>query len=330
MRIIFMGTPDFAVCSLERLIESQHQIVAVVTQPDRGAGRGQKVQPPPVKILALRHNIPVLQPERLRDEKTIGALRELDPDLIVVVAYGKILPPAILEMPRFGCINIHASLLPELRGAAPINWAIILGMRETGVTIMKMDAGMDTGEIITQETVEILEDDDAESLGNMLSVLGAQRLLEVVCEIARSGSIASTPQDHERATLAPMLKKDYGRIDWNRTTEEIICLIQGTKPWPGAFTPTPKFNLKILRAEPIWPAAEEMIDKPKKIKPGTVALILKTEGFAVRTKDSFLFITEGQPEGKRVMSGVDLANGGYVKVGDQMGSETEKQPSKTN
>lgn len=328
MRIVFMGTPQFAVCSLERLIESQHQVVAAVTRPDRGAGRGRVSQAPPVKDLAVRHNIEVLQPERIRDEAFIEYLRNLKPDLIVVVAYGKILPEAILEIPRLGCLNLHASLLPQLRGAAPINWAIALGMRETGVTIIKMDAGMDTGDILYQESVEILDDDDAESLSNMLSVLGAQRVLEVLSEVGGKDAIVGSPQDHSKATYAPMLTKENGRIEWSRPTENIVCLVRGMKPWPCAFTSTRKGVLKVLRAEPLWPAVEERIPKPHTIPPGTVALTLRSDGFAVRTGDGFVLVTEAQPEGKRAMLGVDLVNGQYVKKGDQLGAEEEDSAGK--
>lgn len=323
MRIIYMGTPQFAVFPLERLAQSGHQVIAVVTQPDKPAGRGQAMHMSPVKSFALARNMEVLQPARIHEEAFLKRLEELQPDLIVVVAYGKILPQTILDLPKFGCINLHASLLPELRGAAPINWAIMRGHVETGITIMQMDAGMDTGAVIQQEKADILDDDDAESVANFLSVLGAQNLVDVIDKIEKAGSLTALPQDENRATYAPMLTKEDGRIDWTRSTEEIICLMRGAKPWPGAFTTTTRGHLKILRAEPIWPAAEEKIENPKKIKPGTVALALRSQGFAVRTRNGFLFITSAQLEGKRAMSGVDLLNGHLVKMGDVFGVEPD-------
>ena len=318
MRIVFMGTPMFAVPSLQRLIDSHHEVVMVVTQADKPSGRGQVVKAPPVKLLAAEHGIEVAQPTRLRDEGFIAKLAEAKPDVIVVVAYGKILPQTILDLPRLGCINVHASLLPKYRGAAPINWAIINGETESGVTIMKMDAGMDTGDIIVSEKVEILEDDDVTSLADMLSVVGAAKLTDVLDETEQSGEISAIPQEHSLATSAPMLKKSDGLIDWTRRTDEIIWLVRGTHPWPGAYTPSPHGILKILRAEMLWPDAVLSIAAPAMLKPGTVSLLLKSHGFAVKTGDGFVLVTEAQPEGKRAMSGVDMVNGQYVKKGDRL------------
>jgi len=322
VRIIFMGTPQFAVPALEKLIESHHEVVAVVTQPDKTAGRGRKVVPPPVKELALAHNIPVFQPEKLRGTNFHEVLRPFNPDVIVVAAYGKILPPEILKLPRYGCINIHASLLPKYRGAAPIQWAIINGERKTGVTIMLLDEGMDTGNIIATEEVEILDDDDTVSLSNMLSVVGANLLLEVLAKIEATGKVESTPQDHSLATYAPLLKKSDGLIDWNLTTEQIICRIQGLQPWPTAFSFLSGKMWKFLRAEPFedpdnlyfaWLTKQDPKYQPL---PGFVTATIRGRGFTVKTGDGHLLVTKVQPEAKAVMSGADAVNGKLVKPGD--------------
>lgn len=319
MRIIFMGTPMFAVPSLERLLDSHHDVQLVVSQPDRPAGRGQKVRVPPVKECALAGGLPVVQPENIREEAFLSDLAACRPEAIVVVAYGKILPPAILNLPVLGCINVHASLLPKYRGAAPINWAIIRGELQTGVTIMHMNEGMDTGDILATRTVDILTDDDAESVARSLSVEGADCLMEVLERAEREKRLEGTPQDDSQASYAPMLKKEDGLIDWERPTEEIVCLVRGARPWPGAFTPMPQGPLKILKAEPLWREAASDIPRPERIEPGTVALALKSHGFAVRTADGFLLVTEAQAPGKRAMSGVDMVNGKIVRQGQALG-----------
>ena len=316
MKIIFMGTPLFAIPSLERLVHSSHEVDLVVTQPDKPAGRGRKIKAPPVKEFALEHGIEILQPASIRGADFLEGIKERSPDAIVVVAYGKILPPDLLEAPRLGCVNVHASLLPRYRGAAPINWAIIRGETETGVTIVKMDEGLDTGDIIHRERVEILDDDDALSLSNILAVTGADVLVEVLDEAEKTGSLMGEPQDESQASYAPLLKKEDGRIDWARPTEKIICLVRGMISWSGAFTPQDESAMKILAAEPLWPAACESIAAPERIPPGTIALTLKSRGFAVRTADGFLLVTKAQPRGKRAMSGVDMINGKLVRTGD--------------
>ena len=318
MRIVFMGTPRFALAPLERLIESRHDVLAVVTQPDKAAGRGRQVRPSLAKQLAIEHGLELLQPDRIRDQEFLDRLGSLAPDLIVVVAYGKKLPAEVLDLPRLGCINLHASLLPAYRGAAPINWAIINGDTETGLTIMKIDEGMDTGEIVSQEAVEILGDDDAESLGDMLSVLGSVHLVRIIDQAESDGCVTGTPQDDSLATRAPILNKSHGLIDWSRSAEQLACLVRGTKPWPGAHTPTAKGTLKILRAEPLWPEAVEQIGDPDRFEPGTVALLMRSHGFAVRTLDGYLLVTQAQLPGKRAMSGVDMMNGKHVERGDRL------------
>ncbi|MCX8035647.1 MAG: methionyl-tRNA formyltransferase [Candidatus Sumerlaeia bacterium] len=311
MRIIFMGTPDFAVPTLERLIESRHEVVCVVTQPDRPSGRGRQIHPPPVKLVAVRHNIPVLQPEKIRGTDFHKTLAAYHPDVIVVVAYGKILPPEVLAVPRLGCLNVHASLLPKYRGAAPVPWAIIRGERKTGVTIMHMDEGLDTGGIVAQSEVEILDDDDALSLGNMLSAVGADLLLQVLDTVEREQKIISTPQDHSKATHAPLLKKSDGELDWRMTSEEIICRIHGLNPWPGCFSKAGGKVFRLMDADKLIAREAAELADPKH-KPGEVAGIWPGRGPVVRTGDGYLVITRAQPAGGKVLTGVDLINGGHL------------------
>lgn len=326
MRIVFMGTPEFAIPTLQRLVESHHEVALVVTQPDKEAGRGRKIQAPPVKEMALAHGLALTQPASVRTAEFAESLRALNLDAIVVVAYGKILPRAVLDTPRLGCLNIHASLLPRHRGAAPINWAILSGDLEAGVTIMRMDEGMDTGPVIREERVPILEDDDAVSLSHMLSLAGAQLMMQVLEDLEAGAALAGEPQDESRATLARLLRKEDGRIDWTRTTEKLVLQVRGLVPWPCAVTATPKGPLRILRVEPLWPSAVDDIKAPWAFTPGVVAACPKSDGFVMRTGDGFLLVTLAQASGKRAMSGVDLVNGLYVKEGDIFGpraAETE-------
>jgi methionyl-tRNA formyltransferase len=236
LRIIFMGAADLSCASLEVLAHSaKFQIAAVITHPDHPKGRGLKPQPSPVKSLALQLGLPVFQPERARDEKFIVELRALQPDLIVVVAYGQILPPAILDLPRLGCLNVHTSLLPKYRGAAPIQWAIANGDIETGVTIMKMDEGLDTGDIVAQRYTPIRPEDDSVTLHDRLARLGAELLVQTIPDYA-AGKIQSVPQPAKGASYAPKIKKEDGRIDWNWPARTILNRLRAFTPWPGAFT----------------------------------------------------------------------------------------------
>ncbi|MCD6386622.1 methionyl-tRNA formyltransferase [Candidatus Sumerlaeota bacterium] len=324
MRIVFMGTPESALYVLQLLIESsKHHIVAVVTQPDRPAGRGRHLAPPPVKVFAHQHGIPVYQPERLKNNaEFIQTLRGFEADVFVVVAYGKILPPEILAIPRLGCVNVHFSLLPKYRGAAPVQWAIINGERVTGVTIMKMNERMDEGDILAQVPVDILEDDDTVSLTNCMSCLGAEALLKVLDEAEKTGALIGKPQDHSLATYAPKLKKEDGLLDWSLPNEKIICRIKGLYPWPCARTYLKGKLIKLLQAEPSRDSDKELlpVKDAEKITPGTVVGVAKDRGFFVRTGDGFLVITKLQPENKKPMSGIDFVNGGYVKIGSQFES----------
>ena len=231
-----MGTAELSCASLETLAHNgTYSVAAVVTQPDKPRGRDLKLQPSPVKSLAFKLNLPVLQPARARDEQFIAELRALKPDLIVVVAYGHILPPAILELPKFGCLNVHTSLLPKYRGAAPIQWAIANGETETGVTVMKMDAGLDTGPIVSQRRTPILPEDDSAMLHDRLAALGAELLLETVPDFV-AGRIQPQPQPAEGASYAPKIKKEDGRIDWKLPAKTIWNRLRAFTPWPGAFT----------------------------------------------------------------------------------------------
>ena len=242
-----MGTPEFAVPSLKALTETEDEVSALVAQPDKPKGRGLKASPPPTKIFAEEHGIPVLQPSKIRTEEFLNELGNIKPDLICVAAYGRILPKTVLELPRLGCINVHASLLPKYRGAAPVNWAIVRGETVTGITIMQMDEGMDTGDILLRREIPIDYDDTGETLSEKLSMVGAQLLIEAIAWI-KLGRLQPVKQDDSLATDAPMLKKEDGRIDWTRTSEEIRNLIRGMLPWPGAYTHLHGKLLKIYKA----------------------------------------------------------------------------------
>jgi len=242
-----MGTPEFAVLSLKALIKSEHDIVAVVAQPDKPKGRGRKLTPPPTKALAEEYNIPVLQPEKIKTKEFLEELKGLNPDLICVTAYGKILPKELLELPPHGCINVHASLLPKYRGAAPINWAIVRGERETGITTILMDEGMDTGDMLLRQEIQIHDQDDGGSLSEKLSRLGGELLLETIVQL-KKGVLNPAKQDESQATYAPMLKKSDGEIKWEKSAIEIWNLIRGMNPWPGTFTKLSNKSLKIFSA----------------------------------------------------------------------------------
>jgi len=304
LRIIFMGTPEFAVPSLNALIDSGEDVVAIVTQPDKPKGRGKKITLPPVRKTALTHNIPVFQPDKIKDESFITAIKKLCPDIIVVVAYGNILPKAILNIPSKGCINVHASLLPKYRGAAPVNWAIINGETETGITTMLMDEGMDTGDMLLTEKVEIKNDDTASSLHDRLKYIGANLLLKTINGI-KSETIKPIPQDNLQATYAPMLKKEDGRIDWTMKAGEIQNLTRGLNPWPGAYTRWNGKQIKIFKAE---------VGTEVKEEPGTV-INVSTEGIIVATGRGILLIKELQTENKNRMQASEFIKGYRIVKG---------------
>ncbi|MBI5328584.1 MAG: methionyl-tRNA formyltransferase [Deltaproteobacteria bacterium] len=303
-----MGTPEFAVPSLKALFEAGEEVVAVVTQPDKPKGRGKHLTAPPVKELAIKHNFSVLQPEKINHEVFIGSIKKLLPDVIVVIAYGKILPKAILDIPPLGCINVHASLLPKYRGAAPINWAIINGEKETGIATMLMDEGMDTGAILLTEKVEIKGHDTAADMYNKLKDIGAGLLVKTIKGL-KSGTIIPAPQDNSQATYAPMLKKENGRIDWTTGAEGIKNLIRGLNPWPGAYTRWQGRQIKIFKGA--WVGSH---GSGARMEPGTV-INVSADGICVAAGKDALLITELQPENKNKMSASEFIKGYRIGKG---------------
>jgi methionyl-tRNA formyltransferase len=304
-RIVFFGTPSFALPSLRGLLQSPDEVVAVVTQPDREKGRGRRVVSPPVKELALRHGLSLLQPEKVRDEAFQERIKTLRPDLIVVVAYGQILSKSLLEIAEHGAVNVHASLLPKYRGAAPIVWAILKGERVTGVTTMMMDESMDTGDILLQAEIPIDEKETGESLHGRLTSLGAQLLLRTV-EGMKTGNIHPIPQDHSKATYAPPLRKEDGRINWSKEAIEIDRQVRAFNPWPGAFTEWNDQVLKIYRGE--------VREGRPTGKRGVVAWV-GSDFIEVETGNGSFLIREVQLEGKRRMTVREFLSGHPVPVG---------------
>ncbi|GAB4320037.1 MAG: methionyl-tRNA formyltransferase [Candidatus Sumerlaeia bacterium] len=315
MRVVFMGTPAFALPALERLLDSRHEVVAVVTQPDKPAGRGRKLQPPPVKVFAEKQGLPVLQPGTLKSDAAAEQIAAFRPDVLAVAAYGKIIPRRVFEQPRFGALNIHPSLLPEYRGAAPIQRAIMNGDISTGVTIMRIDETLDGGPIVRQEQVEILDDDDAVSLGNMLSALGAAMLVDTLDDAERTGTIPATPQDDSKATYADMIRPEEGLMDWNRSTDQLICQVRALVEWPTAWTHYNNSRVKVYRIEPGELTANLNPEKAARIPPGTICELIKGRGPLVKTGNGFALIRELQFEGKRRMSGADVVNGRLLEMG---------------
>jgi methionyl-tRNA formyltransferase len=308
-RVVFLGTPQFAVPSLSALAERE-TVTLVVTNPDRPAGRGRSVAMPPVKEEALRRALPVYQPEKARAPESVERIRAERPDLIVVVAYGQILPQAILDIPRLFCVNVHASLLPKYRGAAPINWAIARGEAVTGVTIMRMDAGMDTGPILLSRTVPIGEEDTAGTMFGVLARIGAEALCEAL-GLLRTGSLPEVPQDDARATYAPMLTKEHGAIDWGNSAREIRDLVRGMTPWPSAATVHRGKTLKVLSAA----VGESRTGGTASI--GEILSVGK-EGIEVACGDGTLLLARLQPEGGKAMAAWDYAQGRRVGKGERL------------
>ena len=308
MRIVFMGTPDFAVGSLQALCESgKHEILAVVTQPDRPKGRGNKLLQTPVKEYALEQGLTVYQPQKVKTPEFVELLHELQPELIVVAAFGQFLSKEILELPKYGCINVHASLLPKYRGAAPIQYAIIKGEKESGVTIMQMDIGMDTGAMLDKVVVPIEENTTMGELHDALREQGSALLLQVIDKIA-AGTAVAEPQDNEQATYATLLDRSMEHIDWSKTAQEVHNLIRGFNPAPSTFTKLP--NGKSLK---IW--GSKMTEKNSAAAAGTVIEIGK-HSFFVACGEGVLEITEVQPESKKRMPAQVFLNGRGVQEGD--------------
>lgn len=307
LKVVFMGTPDFAVPSLKKLIEEGYDVMLVVTQPDRPAGRGKKLTPPPVKVVAEEAGIPVYQPEKVKENEELKKkLSEINPDLIVVAAYGKILPEWLLNLPKYGTINVHASLLPKYRGASPIQWALLNGEEETGVTIMKVIPKLDAGDIISQKRVKIERDDNAQTLHDKLAKLGAELLTETI-PLYVSGKLKPVPQKEEEATYCPQIKKEMGKIDWRKSAEEIFNQIRAFTPWPSAFTELKGKLVKITKAQPVKGEG----------KPGEV--IRADRELIVATGKGALKVEKLKPEGRKEISGEEFIRGYRVKEGDFFG-----------
>lgn len=305
MRIVFMGTPEFAVPSLRALVEAGHEIAGVFTQPDKPVGRHQnRLQPCPVKEYALSVDIPVYQPAKLRDGEALSVLKELAPDLIAVAAYGKILPPDILALPKYGCVNVHSSLLPRYRGAAPINWAILNGEERTGVTIMYMAEGLDTGDILTQGETAIGIDENAQQLTARLAELGAELLVKTVEDVA-AGTASPVPQDESRSCYAPMLSKELSPIDWTQPARRIHDQARGLYPWPAAAAELDGVRCKVLRTK--------LTGETDRRPAGTVAQADK-KGLKIVCGDGIILeIGELQPDGKKPMAAAAFLAGHPVK-----------------
>lgn len=309
MRIIYMGTPDFAVYALKSIIEAGHDVVAVFSQPDKAKGRSKKLVATPVKACAVEHDIPVYQPEKLRQQENVDIIKEINPDAIVVAAYGQILPVSILEIPKYGCINIHASLLPKYRGAAPIEWSIIDGEKQTGVTTMYMAKGLDTGDMIDRVVVEIEDDDTGETLHDKLANEGAKLILKTLSDL-EAGTATRTAQNDEESCYASMLTKEMGNIDFTKPAKEIERLIRGLIPWPCAYTTIDGKNVKIYKAAVVKTGVNET--------PGIITEVTK-KSFTIACGEDALVIKNLQPEGKKPMDTVAYLNGNKLTVGMKVG-----------
>ncbi|MCI1655832.1 MAG: methionyl-tRNA formyltransferase [Lachnospiraceae bacterium] len=311
MNVIFMGTPDFAVPCLEYLIAEGHQISLAVTQPDKPKGRGRHMQYPPVKEAALAHGIPIFQPKRIRDPESIASLKQYPADVIVVVAFGQILPEEVLQYPKYGCVNVHGSLLPKYRGAAPIQWAVINGDPVSGVTTMQMDAGLDTGDILLKQEVPLAPDETGGSLFDKLSQTGARLCAETLTALA-AGTVTPVPQDESLATHTSLIRKSDGAIDFSASARSVECLIRGMNPWPSAYTRCHGKTLKI------WKAAVVSGEPEKEVPPGTVTEVRKNS-FLVSTGQGRLEVLEVQLEGKKRMDAGAFLRGNHLAVGDILG-----------
>ena len=307
--VVFMGTPDFAVPCLEMLCEQNYQIKAVITQPDRPKGRGQKLVESPVKACALKHGLPILQPQKIKTPEFEAILEELNPDLIVVVAFGQILSKRILDIPRLGCINVHASLLPKYRGAAPLHWSVIRGEKKTGVTTMFMDEGLDTGDMLLTAEMDITDTTTTGEVHDMLQNMGADVLSETIKQLV-AGTAVRRVQNHEEATYAPLLTKELECIDWTQSATNIHNLIRGLNPWPGSYTICRNKRLKL------W-GSEVLVEETDK-QAGTIIRV-ENERLVVAAGTGVIALTSVQPEGKKRMAAGDFARGYQITVGEILG-----------
>ncbi len=309
MKIVFMGTPDIAKGCLEKLINENHEVVGVVTQADKPIGRGKKMGMPPVKELALEHNIPVYQPTKARDEEFINTLKEINPDVIVVVAYGQILPKVLLDIPKHGCINVHVSLLPKYRGAAPINWVIINGEEKTGVTTMYMDEGLDTGDIILQNEFLLDNEITAGELHDVMTVKGGELLIETL-DLIKKGTAPRIKQDDEKSSYAPMMNKSLGNLDFSKGAKEIHDLVRGVNPWPSAYTTYEGKTMKVWKTK--------VLDEASSKEPGTIIKVDK-DGIRVSTNNKVLLIEEIQMPNKKRVAVCEYIKGNKIEEGSILG-----------
>ena len=309
MKVIFMGTPDFSVGTLKALVEAGHEVVLAVTQPDKPKGRGKEMQFTPVKECALKYNIPVYQPRRVREAECIEELRKYEADIMVVVAFGQILPKEILEMTKYGCVNVHASLLPKYRGAAPIQWSIIDGEEVTGVTTMQMNEGLDTGDMLLKVEIPIGEKETGGSLHDKLAAAGAKLCVETLVGL-EEGTIKAIPQGETTTSYAKMLDKQLGNIDWSKSAIEIERLIRGLSPWPSAYT---DWNGKVMK---IWDA--KVVSDTTDGKVGSIVKVEK-DAFFVQTGDGLLKVCELQIPGKKRMDAGAFLRGYQIKEGEMLG-----------
>ena len=313
MKVVFMGTPDFSVGTLEALVEAGYEITGVVTQPDKPKGRGKTLMPTPVKEEALKHGIPVLQPVKVRDPEFVEELKNLAPDIIIVAAFGQIIPKSILDMPRFGCINIHASLLPKYRGAAPIQQAVIDGEKESGVTIMQMGTGLDTGDMISRIVVPLAKDETGGSLFDKLAQAGAELLVQTLPSIF-DGTATREKQPEESPTpYAAMISKKMGLLDFSKSAGELERLVRGLNPWPSAYTQWEGKTMKIWEAE-----VEDVVETIDTHEPGTITEVTK-HGFKVQTGEGRLAIKSLQIPGKKRMEADAFLRGYHIETGEKLG-----------
>lgn len=309
MRIVFMGTPEIALGCLQKIIDEKHEVIGVVTQPDKPQNRGKKLGMPPVKELALRYDIPVYQPLKARDEEFVNVLKELNPDVIVVVAYGQILPKSILDIPKFGCINVHVSLLPKYRGAAPINWVIINGEEKTGVTTMYMDEGLDTGDMILQKEFALDNEITAGELHDKMMVVGAETLKETL-DLIEKGCAPRTKQNHDDFSYAPMMDKSLGNIDFNKKAKDIHNLVRGVNPWPSAYTTYDGKTMKIWKTK--------VLNEESQKAPGTILSVDK-DGIKVSTLDKVILLEEIQMPGKKRVLVSEYIKGNSIDTSKKLG-----------
>ena len=305
MKIVFAGTPEFSVPTLDLLVKNGYNVELVVTQEDRRRGRGKKMLPTPVKAKALEYDIEVFQPANINSEESIERLKEIQPDLMIVVAYGQVFKKELLELPSIGCINIHASLLPKYRGAAPLNWVLINGEKETGVSIMEMEEGLDTGDVLAMKSMEIKDDYDCEDVHDKLSILGPELLLDIIDDIG-TNKITKVKQDDSKSSYAPMIFRETGKIDWNNEAEDINNLIRGVKPWPGAYT---FYKDEMVKIHQISKSDDDYEGLPGQI------VEVRNDGIVVKTKDKSIVIEELQFPNKRRMSVQSYLAGNEIEKG---------------